>query len=442
MKVRYAVVVLVLLGMLMLPGSLFMLPGVSQEAALIPVNISETIGASHNPAIALLGNELIVVWQEDNQASGKPDIFFRKATFSIDPTLGVTITPSADAAKAIASTPGSSVDPDIFVVRNRVFVVWSDDTKAAPTNPEGDEEIFLAYSDAGGPFNCPGLLSCPVNLSNNTGSSKQPSISGNEMKVVVVWSDDQQDLMNAETRDFEILVKESTDDGISFSAALNVSDDEGRNSANPKVAVDEEGNVFICWEQGSPAEIVFKQSTAFFPSLNLSNSPRSDSRTPAIGVIRSRSDELTKVHVRWAESGTTEINLTEANNAGGALSLPDFSDPYPIFYSANIGSRAPAIALDREGNQFTVWEEDEGAYGGKPDIRLRDSRRPVELPLNVSNSPGVASRVPDIAIAMDGANKIAFVVWEEDDPQDKPEIYVAAVDLEQMGMDARPPAQP
>ncbi len=82
-----------------------------------PKNISETTGFSAGPQISSDGNNVYVVWQEA-PIIGISDIFFATSTDG-----GLTFTD----AENISENTGRSVFPQISAYGNNVYVVWQDE---------------------------------------------------------------------------------------------------------------------------------------------------------------------------------------------------------------------------------------------------------------------------------------------------------------------------
>ena len=81
-------------------------------------NLSSNVGVSLAPAIAVSGNNGHVAW--DDRTPGNSDIFYRR---SLD---GGNTFPNI--IKNISSNGGFSVGPTIAVSGNNVHVVWEDNT--------------------------------------------------------------------------------------------------------------------------------------------------------------------------------------------------------------------------------------------------------------------------------------------------------------------------
>src|SRR5688572_802922 len=95
-----------------------------------PFNLSNSTGDSENPQISSEVNNTYVVWQEDTDPPfGNRDIFFARSTDG----------GQAFNTKNISNNTGDSVNPQISVEGNNVYVVWQED---------GD--IFFSFSQDGG----------------------------------------------------------------------------------------------------------------------------------------------------------------------------------------------------------------------------------------------------------------------------------------------------
>jgi hypothetical protein len=189
-----------------------------------PINLSNNSGNSAYPKIALYGNTSYVVW-EDN-STGNFDILLKKSTDG-----GNTF---SDKPINLSKNKGNSSDPKVFSdEKNDIFVVWDDDSP-------GNADIFFTKSTDGGE-----TFSRPVNLSNNTRGSFDPTLTISKNHISVAWDDDSPG--NA-----DILFTKSTDRGDSFSIKpINLSKNVGR-SLYPDVAISRSNNSYIIWSDDTP----------------------------------------------------------------------------------------------------------------------------------------------------------------------------------------------
>ena len=92
------------------------------------INLSNNGGNSIDPVIAISGNNVYVVWVDNNL--GVDEVFYRRSTDG-----GVSFEPTVN----LSNTPGGSLAPSITVSGNNVHVAWVD-------NSLGTSEIFYKRS--------------------------------------------------------------------------------------------------------------------------------------------------------------------------------------------------------------------------------------------------------------------------------------------------------
>lgn len=176
------------------------------------INLSDNVGRSDLPAIAVSGNNVYVVW--DDSTPGNEEIFYKRSSDG-GAIFGITLN--------LSNNEQESASPAIAASANNVYVVWKDELP--PFDPFGNAEIFYRRStDSGALFG-------PIeNLSNNKGGSSVPSIAAFENNVHLVWADNS-------SGNSEILYSISTNNGATFSSVLtNISNNNG-NSNIPDIAV-------------------------------------------------------------------------------------------------------------------------------------------------------------------------------------------------------------
>ncbi|MCK5056225.1 MAG: exo-alpha-sialidase, partial [Candidatus Aminicenantes bacterium] len=223
----------------------------------VPGNISNNAGSSRHPAIAVdsAGN-INVVWRDNT------DILFSHSTDGGS---------SWSAAVNISNNSGDSYKPAITVdSAGNINVAWQD------ISP-GNWDIFFSRStDSGSSW------SAAVNISNNSGHSLKPAIivdsAGN---INVAWYD-------YTPGNYDIFFRHSTDNGSSWSAAVNISNNSVY-SSYPAITVDSAGNINVAWYDYTPGnyDIFFRRSTdsgsSWSAAVNISNNS-GDSYNPAITV--------------------------------------------------------------------------------------------------------------------------------------------------------------
>jgi PKD domain-containing protein/K319-like protein len=203
-----------------------------------PMNLSNPLGScianSNTPRIGLdAAANINVVWSND--CGSNFDIFLSRsadngATFSFP--------------KNLSGTPGSSVNPQLFVdAAGNINVVWEESSPA--------DIFFVRSGDAGATF------SSAQNLSHNSGASTNARLTVDAgANINVAWED-----TTPGNRD--ILFTRSTDSGATFlSTPLNLSNNSGL-SAAVQIAADKSGDINVAWQDSTSgvSQILFSRMT-------------------------------------------------------------------------------------------------------------------------------------------------------------------------------------
>src|SRR6266404_8440454 len=148
------------------------------------------------------------------------------------------------APKNVSNNLDFSFTPQMAVdLGGNIYVVWEDDSN---TN---SNILFSRSTDGGVTF------SAPKSLSDTSGFSFNPRIAVDTHGAInVVWEDDS-------PGNLDVFFSRSTDGGTTFSAPIDLSADAA-DSANPQVATDAAGNIFVVWENDTAGAlgILFSRS--------------------------------------------------------------------------------------------------------------------------------------------------------------------------------------
>jgi hypothetical protein len=352
-------------------------------------NLSNNIGHSELPQLALYGNNVYVVWIDDT--SGKRSIYFKRSTDD-GCTFGSTID--------LGNQKGGSIDPKIAVSGNNVYVVWEH-------TPGNNGAIFFTRSTDNG-----ATFSSSKNLGNNTGFNGFPQIAVSGNNVFVVWHD----------ATHGIFFARSTDNGATFSSSKNLGNNAGFNGF-PQIAVSG-NNVFVVWHDATRG-IFFARSTdngATFGSpvilYEVRNegigskvfSPRitSDPRSDNVYVVWHSGDIVQHARVKALISDVQYIRSTDNGDTFGSIvNLSNYSG-----WSVN-----PQIAVS-QNNVYAVWTNN--ATGNeeiffKKDIRNNNnciSSSATNRSENLDNSKTVddakSLKAKNIAIVEDTFTQAAY----------------------------------
>ena len=345
-----------------------------------PQNLSNNVGSSFSPAIALdSGGNINVVWTDNTP--GHDDILFSRSTNG-----GVTFS----APQNLSNNTGDSFNSQIGVDSSgNINVVWEDDSP-------GNLDIFFSRSTNGG-----ATFSAPQDLSNSIGHSEIPQIAvDNSGNVNVAWQDDT-------PGNFDVFFTRSTDGGATFSVPQNLSHDNGA-SIFVEIGLDSAGNINMVWQDTTSLNsgILYTRSTdggaTFTLPQNLSNDSGS-TQFPQLAV-----DSGGKINVVWEDnsSGNFEILFTHSTDGGAS-----FSTPKNLSNSGGLSS-FPQIGVDSGGNINTIWEDN---TSGNFDIffsRSINDGASFSTPQNLSNSPGLSEFQQ---IAVDKVGNVN-VVWSDFTP--------------------------
>ena len=210
------------------------------------------------PRHSILEKSVILVCHDNRP--GNDEIYLRKSSDG-----GITF----GNATNLSDNVGNSQSPQIQALGNITFVVWQD-------NRPGNDEIYLRKSSDGGI-----TFGNATNLSDNVGNSHSPQIQALGNITFVVWQD------NRPGND-EIYLRKSSDGGITFGNATNLSDNVG-NSQSPQIQA--LGNItFVVWQDNRPGndEIYLRKSSdggiTFGGKKNLSDNV-GNSQSPQIQAL-------------------------------------------------------------------------------------------------------------------------------------------------------------
>ena len=303
------------------------------------------------------------------------------------------------ATKNVSNNSDFSFTPQVAVDSNgTIYMAWEDDTN---TN---SNILFSRSTDGGVTF------STPVNLSNTSGFSFNPRIAvGSAGNVNVVWEDDT-------PGNTVIMFSHSTNAGVSFTAAVNLSNDSA-DSGSQQIAADTAGNIYVVWEHDSlNMGIFFSRSTdggnTFVGPAALSTNA-SGSFSPQIAM-----DLNGNISIVWEDDTavTSDISFSHSSDHGANFSIPESLS----LHTGN--SMGAQIGIDLNGNIDVVWANNSA---GSLDIffsRSSDGGTTFSSPKNISNSPGL-SQNPQLGIDAKGNINVA---WQDNTTQNpNSDIYFA-----------------
>ncbi|MCK9211500.1 MAG: exo-alpha-sialidase [Ignavibacteriaceae bacterium] len=202
------------------------------------VNLSNNVSIAYNPAIAVSGSYVHVVWYDNRDAivdaDGNVEEYYKRSSDG-GITWGQEI--------RLTNNIYKSLHPSIFVSGLNVHLVWND-------NRDGNYEVYYKNSLDGGD-----TWSGDLRLSNTTGKSWAPTVAVSGSVVHVAWYD-------STAGNWEIYYKRSTDGGINWGTDTRLTNNSA-SSEFPTLAVS--GSiVHIAWTDGRNGAIpnlYYKRST-------------------------------------------------------------------------------------------------------------------------------------------------------------------------------------
>ena len=336
-----------------------------------PIDISRNIGSSGSPQFAVSGNDVYAVWQA--KTTGKYQIIFAKSTDG-----GATFSIPAN----LSNATGDSSYPKIATSGNNIYITWSYTT----TNKDYDV-LFAKSNDRGSTF------SVPVNISNNLGDSGLPQMSVSGNNVYVTWE-------NNGLGNFEVFVAKSNDNGNTFGIPVNISNDAAPSGA-PQI-VSSGKNVYVSWMDKTSGnyDIFVAKSTdggsTFSAPVNVSNTTK-DSGYQQITMSGNN------VYVVWTETilnKNYDIFFAKSTDGGVTFSTP-------VNVSNNVGPSGWAL-VTAPNNIYVTWED---STPGNYDIfvaKSTDGGSTFDTPVNVSNTPQDSAFKQMVA-----TNDSVYLVWHD-----------------------------
>jgi hypothetical protein len=335
------------------------------------INLSNNLGFSEHPQIAVSGGIVHVAWLDNSHSIGK-DILYRKSTDG-GKTFSEIINLS-DGTNSSSRNGAASDYLEIAAEEKNVYAVWqetepqitdsnnlSNNASADTTLKKGKSSIILrASSDGGNNFREALVLS-------NDAFKSYPKIAASENGgVYVVWnvgiiSEDDITTTNKESNnnnnndsDSGIFFTRSVDNGNSFGESIKLSI-EGESIGESQIASRGE-NIYVVWggnpDEKTVGDLLFTRS---IDSGNSFSSPVTLEEGNALNV-EVAADRYNNVYVAWQAEladGIEEILIKRSSNEG--VSFPnEFKN-----ISANDGiSECTSISVTEDGTVYLAWEDD------------------------------------------------------------------------------------
>ncbi|HEY3249260.1 MAG TPA: sialidase family protein [bacterium] len=284
------------------------------------VNLSANAGQSLCPAIEVAGGGLVYVVWTDN-TSGNDEILLRR---SVDG--GATWT----SAQNLSATGSPSANPKLAAFGPNLYVMWEEGT--APSR-----EVYLRRSTNGGVTFGPA-----VNVSASAGDSFRPRFTVTGPVVYATYRDETPG--NA-----DIFLRTSTNGGVTFGSAANLSADGGR-STSQRIFVS--GTfILVVWLDNTTGndDVYLRRSTdggaTWEATKNLAaNAGDTDSLDRSLGG--------TALHVIWDDStpGNFDIFYRRSTNVGASFAAV-------LNLSGNSGASLNPQVVTSFRDLYVAWDD-------------------------------------------------------------------------------------
>jgi hypothetical protein len=195
-------------------------------------NISNGVGLAANPQIAVVKDNIFIIWSD--KSSGAYNLFLIKSADSGN-TFGNPLRLTLDNR--------NSLNQHIATSGNKLYLVWQ---------KEGDlpKSAYIMLKKG---FSNATTFEPTVNLSNATSYSSDPQIAVSGSKVYVVWQGH-----NNTSGNSDILFKASKDNATTFEPTVNLSNATSY-SSDPQIAVSG-SKVYVVWDDSRPIETSIKNN--------------------------------------------------------------------------------------------------------------------------------------------------------------------------------------
>ena len=187
------------------------------------INLSNNIGFSEHPQIAISENNVYVVWADNT--FGKREIYFTKSKDG-----GITFNGAINLSKEIID----SHNQEIAAYGNNVYVIWQG------TNISNSEtrKILLRSSNDGG-----ASFGNAIELTNNAVEMSFPKVAAYDDNVYAAWNVEDTNINNLANNE-GIFFTKSMNNGNRFEQAVKLNDKN--TSGELQLSVDKD-NVYLAW---------------------------------------------------------------------------------------------------------------------------------------------------------------------------------------------------
>lgn len=362
--------------------------GCASKGATAAVNLTNNTGDSLKPSLAIDKDDTVHLAYYDG-TPGNNELFYR-----MKPRNGAW-----SAVVNVSKNNGESFAPKLLVSpQGNLYLAWHDD--------EFSRSYQVLFSSK-----APGAdWTYPVNVSATEQDSFLPSmVRDSEGTLHIVWTD-------ITPGNWEIFYSSSVDGGVNWSAPINISNNEGR-SSNPSLSIDAEDTLYVAWEDDITGDLDIRLS--YKPKGGSWSEPENVSLDPGNSQNPNLlSDAQGNLYLAWndetpAKSGKWEIYFA-TKPKGGSWSKPEN-------ISRNMGvSGLPIVALDSKDVLHLAWHDSSsGNYEIYHTTRAGDGT--WAKPATISRTVGYSN---DVAMVIDSKDTV-HLAWTDNTPGNWDIYYIA-----------------
>jgi hypothetical protein len=334
------------------------------------INLSNNLGFSEHPQIAVSGEFVHVAWLDNSHSTGK-DVLYRKSTDG-GKTFSEVINLS-NGTNSVSSKGAASDNLEIAAEGKHVYAVW--------------QETIPQIVDTG-------------DMSSNESSDT-----------------------NFKKNNSSIILRASSDGGNNFREPLLLSNDAFK--SYPKIAASETGGLYLVWNVG-----IIKE----YDTININGEANNNNSNSNTGIFFSRSMDYGNSFVEPMMLSTMGESIGESQIAARGNNVyivwggnPDEKVVGDLFFTSSIDNGTifsrpiplekgnalnVEVAADRYNNVYVAWQA-ELADGNEEILIKRSSLEGVNFPnefKNISLNDGI-SECTSISVSDDGT---VYLAWEDD----------------------------
>jgi len=312
------------------------------------VRLTDSIGASEDACIALVGTSIHVLWKDSR--NGNTEIYYKRSTNN-----GSTWSNDV----RLTNNSSYSLYPSLSASGNFIHAVWEEYRDNGATG-----EIYYKRSSDNGE-----TWSADINLTNNSFHSLYPSVCSRDLNVYITWCD---------TRDGnkEIYFKHSSDGGLNWGADTRLTNNAG---ASDDASISVSGSVIhVAWKDNRDGNL----EAYYKRSVNGGLSWESDVRlstTNGQTWYTSVAASGQNVHLVYNDY-TNGALLFHCRSSNGGISWNTYQ-----LSNHNLGEFRPSIIM-QDTAVYIVWTDTRDQGASHEEVYYKRNPTGLMSIINISNS--------------------------------------------------------